>query len=71
MVMRPIGPVAVRIALDECRREAQKCIDEAAKAQHSSMKANWLALAEQWVNLAERLRDQPRWPLPSTHPARR
>jgi hypothetical protein len=71
MVMRPIGPVAVRIALDQCRREAQKCLDEAAKAQDSTMEANWLALAEQWVNLAERLRDQARWPLPTFHPARR
>ena len=63
MVMRPFGPVAVRITLDECRREAQKCIDEAADAEDQTMTAG--------VGLAERLRDQFRWPLSSTHPARR
>jgi hypothetical protein len=71
MVMRPIGPVAVRIALEECRRQAQKCIDESTKAQSSTLKTDWLALAEQWVSLAERLRVRARWPLSSTHPARR
>jgi hypothetical protein len=69
--MRPIGPVGVRIALEERRRQAQKCIDESIKAQSSILKTNWLALAEQWVSLAERLRDQARWPLSSTRPARR
>ena len=71
MVMRPVGPVAVRIALEECRRQAQKCIDESARAQSSTLKTDWLALAEQWVSLAEQLKDQARWPLSSTRPARR
>jgi hypothetical protein len=61
--MRPIGPVAFRIALEECRQQAQKCIDESTKAQSPILKADWLALAERWVNLAQRLRDQARWPL--------
>jgi hypothetical protein len=67
MVMRMIDPVAVRIALDECRQEAQKCIEEAADAP---TKADWLALAEQWVSLAERLRDQARWLLSPAEDAR-
>jgi hypothetical protein len=71
MVMRPVGPVAVRIALDACRRQAQKCIDEATKAQSWTLKSDWLALAQQWISLAERLRDQARWPLSGTRPARR
>jgi hypothetical protein len=71
MVMRRVGPVAVRIALEECRRQAQKCIDESTKAQSWTLKTDWLALAEQWVTLAERLRDQARWPLSSTRPGSR
>jgi hypothetical protein len=71
MVMRLIDPVAVRIALDECRREAQKCIEEAVDAQDQTTKADWLALAEEWVSLAERLSDQARWLLSSTHRPRR
>jgi hypothetical protein len=67
--MRPIGPVVVRIALEECRRQAQKCIDESTKAQSSTLRTDWLALVEQWVSLAERLRDQARWPLSITRPA--
>ena len=58
MVMRPIGPVAFRIALEECRQQAQKCIDESAKAETPTLRASWLALAEQWVRTAERVASQ-------------
>ena len=33
MVRRPLDPVAARIALEECRRQAQKCIDESVVGQ--------------------------------------
>ena len=55
MVRRPLDPVAARIALEECRRQAQKCIDESAKAETPTLRASWLALAEQWVRMAERV----------------
>jgi hypothetical protein len=58
MVIRPPGRSPARLALEECRRQAQKCIDESTKAQSPTPRADWLALAEQWVNLAERLADR-------------
>jgi hypothetical protein len=57
-MVEPLGPVAARIALEECRRQAQKCVDESIKAQSPGLRADWLALAEQWVRTAERVAAQ-------------
>jgi len=50
---QPPDPTMVRVALEECRRQAQKCIDESTKAQSPGLRVDWLALAEQWVRTAE------------------
>ena len=58
MVKQPLDPLVARIALEECRQQAQKCIDESAKGQTPTLRASWLALAEQWVRTAERVASQ-------------